>query len=172
MSDMTPSDIAEQVLSTLPKATKDEWGREFLRLAKVHGQEQIDEFVTGKTITALGTYIKGADAHRQAVARNDRLMARGVATATGRPITPTLSVRAKDGSRQQCLWVEATPMQFMEAVLLEQRIVDGRRDSNKVRLIVVEAMQADEHLMELSTLGDVCRSLGIDPDALGLEELA
>jgi len=171
VTEMTPADIAEQVLGELPQASITAWGKEFLRLAEVHDQPGISEFVTAKTIAALGNYIKGVKAQQETARRNARLMARGVATSTGRPITPTLSVRAQDGSRQQCLWYEATPAQFLEAVLLEDQIVAGRLASNRVRLSVVEAMQNDASLMDLPTLVDVCEALGIDPDTLGLEEL-
>lgn len=68
------------------------------------------------------------------------------------------------------LWTEASPRQFIEAVLREQSVIDGRNDSNAIRLQVVEMIQTDKRLMELGTLRDVCAELDVDPDMLGLDD--
>ncbi len=167
MSDLTLSDLADQVLRWCPDGTKVDWGAEMFKLAELYG---LDSEVHAKTITALGTIVSHLKARRAKAAKAQRLLDLGV-TFQGRPITPTLSIRGEDGDRQLPLWTEASPQQFVEAVLREQGVVDGRNDSNVIRLTLVRAMQADASLMELPTMLDVCVELGIDPDMVGVEEI-
>lgn len=170
MPDLTLTDLAEQVLDSDPAGSKHAWGEETLRLVELHQNAMVDAEVRVLIVTALGRRVAGIKGQRERVAMNNRLVDRGV-SYTGRPITPTLSIRDTNGARQYVLWTEASPQQFIEAVLREQVTIDGRNDSNAVRLQVVEMVQADKHLMGLPTLRAVCDELGVDPDTLGLEDL-
>lgn len=123
-------------------------------------------------MSALGAYVQGIKAAEEKRKQADRLMSLGVSTATGRPISPVISIRRPDGSSQGVLWTEAEPLAFVEAVLREQRVVDGRNDSNALRLAIVRLIESREDLAALPTLGDVCREVGVDPDALDLSELS
>lgn len=168
---VSPKDIAEQVLGDSPSATKNEWGQDFLRLAQEHDQESIEAFIHDRLVANLGSYVAKVKEVREEKRQQERLMQLGVSYA-GRPITRTISVsRSNGGGRQMMLWTEASPAQFIEAVQREQHVIDGRKDSNAVRLLVVKMLTRDETLMGLPTLGDVCNHLDVDPDTLGLEEL-
>lgn len=171
MTDSVQQAIAEQVIGLHPHGSKREWGRAFLALAEDFADDpELAAWLRAREEASLGRYCADIQQHRQRVAQNERLMTRGVAVATGRPINPSLSIR-NEGVAQLMHWIEATPEQFIEAVLREQRVVDGRRDANAVRLALVELMKDDERLMKLPTLADVCAELGIDPDTLGLGDL-
>lgn len=169
MSEELSQEIAEQVLALHPNASKATWGKVFLALAAE--EPKLEPWLEARQVTSLGHYVTQLKSRRAAQRRNERLIELGVSTATGRPISPTMSVRMADGSRQGVLWVEASPAQFVEAVLREQAVVDGRAESNAVRVQLAEILKGHEALMELPTLGDVCERLAIDPDTLGLEDL-
>jgi len=168
--DLNAANLAGQVLSESPHGSKLEWGERFLELARFHAMPHIREFISQRTVAALGSYVAGIKAAEEKKRQNERILSRGI-SHTGRLITPTISIRGGDGSRQQGLWVEASPFQFIEAVLREQNVIDGRAASNAMRMKVVEMLQSDPGLMDLATLGEVCRELGVDPDTLGLDEL-
>lgn len=163
--------VAEQVLASHPDGNKEIWGRAFLEVAEEVDAEALERWTERKVIAAAGRAVSDFKGRREAQRRNERLIARGISVATGRPISPTISVRSPDGSRQHALWTQVPPQEFVEAVMREQSIVDGRRDANAIRLRLVRMLQADEQLMALPTLGDVCAELDIDPDTLGLDEL-
>jgi hypothetical protein len=163
--------IAEEVIDLHPGADKATLGQAFLDTAEGSDMADFDDWCRAQLLRVAGQYVSGIRAAREKRRRNERLLSRGVAVATGRPITPTISVRGTDGSRQQVLWVEATPRQFVDAVLREQAVVDGRAESNAIRMQLAELVRGDEQLMALPALRDVCAELAIDPDTLGLEEL-
>lgn len=167
--DVTLLDLAQQVLTWAPNGTKQEWGAELLRLVHAHQSESLDREVENKLIAALGTYASGLKASRERSEQAQRMLDRGIAY-NGRLVTPTIAVRGDIGS-QQVLWTEATPRQFIDAVLREQKVIDGRNDSNRMRRQLVELLLQDERLLDLDSLGAVCTELGIDPDTLALEEL-
>jgi hypothetical protein len=169
VTDLNLYSLAEQVLRANPKATKYEWGVELRQLVQFHDDRSVNAEVEEKTLTVLGQYVAGIKTNIEKQAQAERHIDRAV-SYSGRLMTPTLSVRTDLGS-QTMLWTEASPQQFMEAVLREQAIIDGRRDSNRVRLSVFEMLKEDDQLSELPTLGDVCKQLHIDPDTLGLDEL-
>lgn len=171
MKDDFLESIADQVLDLHPDHSKDEWGRAFLDIAADHDPEAFEQWARAKLTASASRYVSDRKRAREAKRQAERLITRGVAVATGRPISPTMSIVADDGSRQQVLWVEASPTQFINAVMREQAIVNGRADSNATRLQVVEYLRSDDNLMSLPTLRDVCAALEIDPDALGLDEL-
>lgn len=162
--------IAEQVLGLHPGASKVEWGKAFLALAEDFDDEDLGEWLTRRQHYSLGEYVASVKNAREKSAQNKRLLDRGISVATGRPINPSLSIR-REGVTQLAAWVQASPEEFVEAVLREQRVVDGRRDANAVRMALVELMKDDDGLMALLTLADVCDELGIDPDTLGLDDL-
>lgn len=171
MTDLTLSDLADQVLSANRNGSKHEWGSDLLALTQAHDEPEIDDEVRGKTIAALGNVVNGRKSAQEKQAQRDRLANLAI-SYDGRPLlNPTLSVRAPSGARQGKLWIDATPQEYIEAVIREQRVVDGRNNANAIRLQLVEVMQRDEHLMTLPTLKDVCAELNINPDALGLEDL-
>lgn len=172
MSESVQQAIAEQVLGLHPKGTKLEWGKAFMALADDNfcDDPDLQDWLESREYSSLGKYVSDVRASKEKAAQNERLMSRGVAVASGRPVNPSLSIR-HEGVTQLTAWTEATPEQFIEAVLREQRVVDGRSDANAVRLGLVELMKDDEHLLSLPTLADVCAELGIDPDTLGLDDL-
>lgn len=170
MPDLNLSDLADQVLIANYNGTKHDWGRELLELVEAHDEAHLTDAVHEKTIAALGNVVNQRKTHRETAAKNERLASRAV-TYTGRPLNPTISVRTESGARQGVLWIYATPRQYIDAVIREQKVIDGRNDANAVRLQLVEVMNQDGHLQDLPTLKDVCDELGIDPDTLGLEDL-
>lgn len=168
---MSLVDLAADVLLWDPKGSKHDWGVDLLRRVEAAEDDERDTLnaeVREKMIAKLGEYVSGVKASSEKARQAERMLAVGY---NGRPITPTVSVRNIDGSTQSMLWVDATPAQFLEAVLREQSVIDGRRDSNIVRLKVVDMLRQDESLMDLPSLRDVCTVLNVDPDTLGLEEL-
>jgi hypothetical protein len=170
--DLTLTDLADQVMHWSYNGKKPEWGEELLRLANLHG---LEEEVRDKTVATLGKFVSDHKAKWDAGQKKERWRKRGVilgVTHSGRPITETLSVRGDDGKRQLPLWTQCSPRQYMEAVSREQRIVTGRDASNAIRWEIVNAMQAEPALLDLPTMLDVCKALGIDPDLVGLEETA
>lgn len=171
MSEELREAIAEQVLALHPDADKPTWGREYLKLARSHADPEVDQWINERLLSVLGRYVDNVRDRREKRQRNERLMSRGISTTTGRPINPSLSVRRKDGRPQGGLWVEASPLQYVEAVFREDAVVRGRGESNAVRMKLAELIQRDEALQELPALKDVCAELDIDPDTLGLEEL-
>lgn len=171
MSDELRHAIAEQVVAMNPGGRKDDWGRDFLALAAEHGMPDFEDWTAARLISACGNYVNSIHAAEQRRKQAERLNELGLSTATGRPITPTLSVRTEDGGRQGVLWYEATPRQFIDAVMREQAVVDGRANSNAVRMRLALQIRQDERLMELPTLRDVCAELSVNPDTLGLEGL-
>lgn len=174
MTDLTLADLAEQVLLANYTGTKDQWGEELLQLVDAHDARCLAEEVRRKTVAALGNQVSQVKSRRERTAQNERLMARAVSAdgrPMGKPLSPTLSVRTESGARQSTLWIFATPRQYIDAVLREQKVIDGRNDSNAIRLHLVDLIQEDEHLQDLPTLKDVCDELGINPDTLGLEDL-
>lgn len=168
---MEAHDLAEQVLAWDYHASKNEWGEEMLRLVRSHNDDELTQFVHERTVAALGAYIGSVKAAMERRKQQERILQRGISTATRRPVNPYLSVRGSDGSRQGLLWIEATPVQFMEAVFREETVVRGRAEANAVRMQLAELIQQDDGLQDLSSLKDVCSELHIDPDTLGLEEL-
>lgn len=170
MTDLTLSDLADQVLMANYNGTKRDWGQELLDLVRAHDEQHLMTAVHEKTVTALGNVVNSRKTSRETAAKNERLASRAVAY-TGRPLNPTISVRTESGARQGVLWIYATPRQYIDAVIREQKVIDGRNDANAVRLQLVELMQQDDHLQDLATLKDVCDELGIDPDTLGLDDL-
>lgn len=171
MKDEFAEQITDQVLHLHPDGNKTEWGEVFLDLAAEQDPDAFEEWSRTKLLAAAGNAVSRESSRRRERERNERLLSRGVAAATGRPINPTMSFRAADGSRQLLLWIDASPQQFVDAVMREQAIVDGRNDANAVRLQVVELLRKNKRLMALSTLRDVCTEMEIDPDTLGLDEL-
>lgn len=171
-TDLTARDLAEQVIAWDAHASKSEWGEEMLRLIHEHDVDSLHEFVHAQTVHSLGAYVSSVKAGMEKKRQYERQLKRGVSTATGRPVKPTMSIRQDDGSTTHMLWIEASPQQYVEAVLREARVVAGRAASNEIRMQVVEAIQGDENLADLPTLADVCRELAIDPDTLELAELA
>lgn len=171
MSEELRHAIAEQVAAMDPKGTKSAWGKAFLTLAAEHGMDDLADWQAAQLIAASGTYVAKVRAAEERRRQAERLLTLGLSTAGGRPITPTLSVRAEGGGRQGVLWYEATPLQFIEAVMREQAVVDGRAESNAVRMRLAVQIRESEALMALPTLADVCAALGLDPDTLGLEGL-
>jgi len=163
--------IAEHVLASHPQANKDVWGRAFLDVAEEMDGEGLEQWTQRKLIAAAARAVSDFKRAREERRRNERLMERSIAVATGRPISPTMSIRMPDGSRQHALWTQVPPQEFIEAVMREDSVVNGRRDANAVRLRLVKMIRADESLLALPTLADVCAELEIDPDTLGLEEL-
>lgn len=165
--DLSPNDLAEQVIRMLPRGNLAEWGAEMVKLARFH---KFDGWLDDRLAASCANYVKSVKTSMDQRAQSERLMARGVAY-NGRAVSPTISIAGKDGGRQTVLWVEASPQAFMEAVLAEQSVIDGRNQSNRVRFQLVALMQEDPALADLPTLGDVCRACGIDPDTLGLGDL-
>lgn len=171
MTDLTLADLADQVLSANSDGTKYEWGSELLDLVHAHDEPGLDAEVRGKTVVALGNLVNGRKSAQEKAAQQQRVKSLPI-DYNGRPLaSPTISVRGETGARQGVLWINATPQQYIEAVIREQRVVDGRNNANAIRLQLVEVMQRDEHLLTLSTLKDVCEELDINPDTLGLEDL-
>ncbi len=169
--DLTLYDLANQVLDWGNDCTKHEWGEELLRLAQLHPDAiSVQQELNDKIVAGLGKYVSDIKASRERKAHAARLMNRAV-SYSGRVMTPTISIRDETGATQGVLWIHATPAQFIDAVLREQAVVDGRNRSNRLRLHLVKRMQADESLRELAMLKDVCDAEGIDPDTLGLDEL-
>lgn len=171
---VTPYELAEQVLKTCGRgATKAEWGEELHRLIREDHFEDdgLAEFLHGRIVASLGKYVHEVKAGQEKRRQGARLMALGVSTETGRPISPVISIRRSDGSSQGVLWTEAEPLQFVEAVLREQRVVDGRNDANALRLAIAQLIQSREDLAGLPTLAAVCKAVNVDPDALSLEQL-
>lgn len=162
--------IAEQVLAMHPKGGHAQWGHAYIDLVDELDADEVRPWMDERQAKDLGRYVGQVEAEREKRRRNERLMARGVAVGTGRPITPTLSVRTPRGTRLM-LWTEASPAQFVEAVLREQNVTEGRLAANAVRLTLVQAIKGDDELMALPTLADVCERLGVDPDSLGLTDL-
>lgn len=169
--DLTAHDLAEQVIAWDTTASKEQWGKEMLRLVEAHDTKALHEFVTARTVQALGSYVSSVKGAQEKRRQYERQLKRGVSAASGRPVKPTMSIRNEDGSTTHMLWIEASPQQYVDAVLRESRVIGGRAASNEVRLQVVEAIQGDEALAEMDTLAQVCRELGIDPDTLALGEL-
>lgn len=169
--DIQPIDLAEQVLSANYLGTQAQWGRELRLLLDAHDEPHLLDWQRERLESSLANYVKQHKTRLEHIRQQERALAIGI-TPNGRLINPTISVRNEAGGRQTLLWVEATPSQFIEAVLCEQSVIDGRNQSNRLRLHVVELLQQDESLMALPTLGAVCGAVGIDPDSLGLDDLA
>lgn len=165
---MSLADLASDVLAWDRRASKHEWGLDLLARVEDADDDALNEEVREKLIGKLGDYVAGVKAAAEKARQAERMLAVGY---NGRPITPTVSVRNEDGSTQTMLWIDASPAQFMDAVLREQSVVDGRLRSNIVRLKVVDMLRQDDCLMDLPTLQDVCNALGVNPDTLGLDEL-
>lgn len=163
-------DLAEKVIASDPTATKAEWGKSLLALTEGASGDLAAE-VHSKLLGALGHYVSGIKSAQEKRRQKQRLMDMGIAY-NGRLINPMLSITTEDGDPQYALWLEATPRQFIDAVLKEQNVVDGRNTSNQVRMQVVKMLQEDESLMDMASLRDVCDQLGVDTDTLALEELA
>lgn len=170
MDDLTERDLAEQVLTSLPNGTKNAHGSALLRLIEQHDINHVNAWRQGRLIASLGRYVSDvrADLERQRQAERD--LTYGVASSTGLPISPTLSVKTDEG-RQLLLWYRASPRQFIDAVLREQQVVDGRHSSNALRMQVVQLLLDHEELMDLPTLEDVCKSLELNPQSLDLDSL-
>jgi hypothetical protein len=168
--DITEHDLAEQVIAMLPEGTTAQHGATLLDLIEQHATPSLLGWSHSRHVTSLGTYVKGVKADQEKRRQAERDITYGVSSATGLPISPTLSVKT-DAGPQLMLWFRASPQQFVEAVLREQQVVDGRHNSNSVRMRVVQLLLDNEELMALATLEDVCRSLGLDPQALNLNEL-
>lgn len=165
---LTPTDLAEQVVASLPNGTLTEWGAELINLARFHG---MDFWLDQRLTQSCGAFAKNTYQQLEQRRQAERLVARGV-TYSGKPMSSTISIKNDDGSRQTVLWIDASPAAFIEAVLTEQAVIRGRQDANSLRFQVVEMLQDDPTLRELPTLGAVCEACGIDPDTLGLDELA
>lgn len=170
-TNLTAHDLAEQVIRWDTNASKEQWGKEMLRLVEAYDTEGLHEFVNTRTVQALGAYVSSVKGAQERQRQYERQLQRGVSAASGRPVKPTMSIRKDDGSTTHMLWIEASPQQYVDAVLRESRVIGGRAASNEIRLQVVEAIQADEELASLATLAQVCRKLGVDPDTLALGEL-
>jgi hypothetical protein len=113
------------------------------------------------------THVATAMMRRAAQDRRDTL---GI---VGRPAVPdTIPVRTRTGETQLKLWPDAAPAEFVEAVFREQKIIDGRHRANQLRVDLAHDIKADPVLEHLPTLRDVCVRLSIDPDTLGLDDLA
>lgn len=164
------ADLAADVLALEPHSTKAQWGRMLDDLAAQTADEDVQAEVEAKKVIALGAYVAGVKSAQEKSRQAQRLLDRGI-SFSGRPMTPMLSIRTDEGAHQLTLWLEATPSQYIDAVLREQKVIDGRGDSNRVRLHIVDMLQEDESLMELACLRDVCDQLSVDPDTLLLEEL-
>lgn len=171
----TLGDFAAIVLDDMPDATKDECGAALARLVgDLYGAERWQHEAHARYIRSLGAVVSALSARTKDAEKRERLALateNGIAY-NGRPITETLSVRRDDGSRQLVLWTQATPSQFVEAVLREEAVAAGRVRSNRVRMQLASIIADDEHLMALPTLAAVCEREGINPDSLGLDELS
>lgn len=168
MTTTDPSELAESVLALNPNGTKSEWGIEMKNLCESCG---MDDYLDLKLIDTLGAYVSGRKAVEARKAQSEKLASRAVSYA-GRPLSPTISIRRDDGARTLELWTNASPRAFLDAVLREQHVVDGRLKANAVRFQVARDILSDDELMELATLGEVCAVKDIDPDTLGLDELS
>ncbi len=171
MSESVQAAIAEQVLGLYPDSSKVEWGQAFLELAGGFDEPEFAVWLEAREHSSLGAYVAAVKSAKERRAQHERLMARGLAVATGRPINPAMSIRRDGYAPTSMLWTEAQPQEFIEAVMREQRVVQGRLDANAARLALVALMKDDEHLLSLPSLGHVCDELGIDPDTLGLGDL-
>lgn len=166
--ELSPSDLADQVLDESPKASKTEWGARLAEVARAHGMTAfLDRALTEK----LGAYVAGRKSLLAKRRQADDLATRAVGY-DGTPLSPVISVGTSKGERQLKLWVDASPAEFMAAVFTEQSVVDGRNRANSLRMQIAEQIAEDETLQELSTLAEVCTALGVDPNMLGLSELA
>ena len=164
--------IADQVLGLLPTGSKVDWANKFMDIADEQDDPAINAWLEQRLIVAIGDYINGRKALAAKHRQNQRLIDLGISVVNGRPISPHLSVRGDDGTRQGVLWIEATPQQFVDAVFREQAVVDGRAAANAVRMQLAGLIQSTPDLMVLPSLREVCDELKLDPDTLGLEELA
>jgi hypothetical protein len=162
-----PRELADDVLAGNPKGSKAEWGRAMRDLAAAEGMAA---YLEAKLIETLGNYVSGRKASNEQHSQVARLAGLEV-SHTGRPLSPTISVRRPDGARQLVLWIDATPQQFIDAVFRQQNTIDGLQTANSVRFELAAQMQADESLLALPTLRAVCDRLDLDPDTLGLDEL-
>lgn len=163
--EITPADLADQVLDAMPNGSKLEWGDELRALANVN---HMDDFIDRKLTEGLGQFVSSRKA---ALARKDQAAKALAIGYNGSALSPVLSVRS-NGATTLALWVDVSPKQYVEAVLREQNVVEGRNRSNQIRLQLATQMIADDILMGLSTLREVCTAIGVDPDALGLDELS
>lgn len=161
----TPRDLAIQIINAHPTATNGERGAALNALIDKQKSPRLRTWRTERTVNSLTSYVKTVDAQLHADA-GPKL------TWAGKPMrmTPTLSVRT-DRGRQQKLWLECSLAEFVNAVLSEQAVVDGRSESNVRRMRFVEMLQSTPDLMALATLRDAITTAGFDPDDLALDEL-
>lgn len=158
-TDITPRDLAEQAIALHPKSTAAVLGIELSRLISLHAPH-LESWREELAIKALGRYCNTVKA---------QLNQEGAPRVTydGRPMTSTISVNG-----QLKLWTECSPAEFVEAVLREQNVVDGRDQSNRSRRAFVNLLRQREDLMAMPTLGDAAQAAGWDVAALDLDELA
>lgn len=168
MSDLVP-DLARQAVGMATE--KHERAAALLELIEFHlGADFAEAWFREAAVSRASAVIDkvaAGDARKIAAQRAVQL---GVAAGTGRPVSPTLSVRTEHG-RQLMLWQQATPRQFVEAVRTEQAVALGRLDANKPRHKLVERMLCEPALLTLPSLADVCRALGVDVVTLDLDSL-
>lgn len=171
MSELRLTDLAEQVYHWRPDGNKPEWGKELLRLARLFN---LDEQVEDKTVAVLGYMVSSRkrDIKQRAAEKRakDKALRYGFDYNGRRLMTETLSAKNDEGHPTLFDWVHLPPNKYIEAVLREQAVANGRVDSNAIRLELVKVMRKDPTLLDLPTMKDVCDKLEIDPDLVGLIE--
>lgn len=159
-SDVTARDLVEQAIQMHPDAKDSTLGVALDRLIDLHGTPILRAFRRAQMLKALTTYCKSIKASME------RESGPTVSYA-GRPMTSTLGVNG-----QLKLWTECSPAEFIDAVAKEQRVIDGRNDSNRTRRAFVDLLRSRGDLLELPTLGAALEAAGWDANALDLDDLA
>lgn len=164
-TDDTPADLARKVIKRTPDGTIDQWGTQLDKMIDKADEGYLNEWRLGAVRQTLGRFVKATKARLEAD-QGPKV------SHDGKPLgmTPTLSVRTEKG-RQLKLWTECSPDQFIEAVIREQRTVDGRHNSNALRMQVVELLEKRDDLRSMETLAVVLDAIGQDPAELKLDEL-
>ena len=192
MPENTLADFADEVIAAIPDAEdKLMWGRAMDELiAATDDDDPVRDEARGKYLMALAQVVSNRlagiarrEAKRRAkdAAERESMGEEGFhVDANGRPfgrkaemvMSPMISVKNESGGSQLTLWTKASPARFVEAVIREQSVVDGRSDANAIRMAVVRIINTDESLMALPTVQDVLDVLGIDHEVLALGDLA
>jgi hypothetical protein len=150
-------ELAEKVLTALgDDAPTLRYGEELEKL--VLADRQLHHWLQERVWRSLGQLV--ISVRKQ---RDERDVEVPTIRYDGRPMTKTIKVNG-----QLRLWYEVTPAQWCAAVFREQQVVDGRQESNAVRLELVRLLDGRPDLMGLPTIEAVLTTLGLPLDGYNL----
>lgn len=154
-AETTPHALAETALRQVGRnATKRELGKALIDLMVKAKSRLCNEWRQEREFNSAGKFVTGIRSRQD---QENKLVPS--ISYDGRPMTKGISDHG-----QMRLWYEVPPATWCNLALREQQVVDGRHQSNIVRLKLAEMLKGRPDLMGLPTIGDVLKALRLPLD--------